>query len=155
MFFCLSIINTYSIHRYVSKWSKKFDPFDQDKIFCPLNIDNGHWVMVVVFMQQQEVHFYDSMSGDGEEYMGHILHWLRDQARANDHAALDTSNWITRCPGELLQVPQQHNGVDCGIFSMLAADYLSDRLPLTYSQGDIPLFRAKIAVAITKGELSY
>jgi sentrin-specific protease 1 len=130
-----------------------------DKIYCPLNIDQNHWVMVVVFMQKREVHYIDSMSGPGGDCMNHVLRWLRDQAEERKMEKLDTAEWKKFSSGEYsgehLQVPQQRNGFDCGILSCLAADYLSDHLPLTYSQGDMPHFRAKIAAAILKGELSY
>ena len=44
--------------------------------------------------------------------------------------------------------PRQENGSDCGVFSSMCADFLSEDLPLTFSQRDMPHFRHRIAIAI-------
>jgi sentrin-specific protease 1 len=52
-------------------------------------------------------------------------------------------------------VPQQQNGYDCGVFSIMCADYVSDNLPLSYVQEDMQNNRVKIAAAIRRGHLTY
>ena len=52
----------------VKRWSKKFDVFSKDKIFIPVNINNSHWTLLVVYIQKKEIHYYDSMSGSGRTY---------------------------------------------------------------------------------------
>jgi sentrin-specific protease 1 len=49
------------IYSKIKRWSKKFDIFSLNKIFCPVNISNSHWTLAVVFMDLQEIHYYDSM----------------------------------------------------------------------------------------------
>ena len=52
----------------VKQWPKKFDVFKKDKIFIPVNINNTHWTLLVVYIQRKEIHYYDSMNGRGKEY---------------------------------------------------------------------------------------
>jgi Ulp1 family protease len=52
--------------------------------------------------------------------------------------------------------PQQYNGYDCGVFISMFADFISEDIPLlNFNQSDMPLFREKICLHITSGELSY
>lgn len=65
----------------IKRWSKTFDVFAKDKIFMPININNTHWTMSIVFILKKEIHYYDSMSGSGSKYLKAILRWLQDEAR--------------------------------------------------------------------------
>mmetsp|Transcript_60352 Transcript_60352/g.106070 ORF Transcript_60352/g.106070 Transcript_60352/m.106070 type:complete len:394 (-) Transcript_60352:70-1251(-) len=136
----------------VKRWSKKFDVFAMDKIFMPVNLNNSHWVMAVVFVQKKEIHYYDSMSGNGEFYMKSILRWLGDEANDKKIGSVNPSEWTLTDEDP---VPQQRNGYDCGVFSILCADYISDNLPLRYSQEEMPDNRVKIGAAIKRGKLTY
>ena len=49
--------------------------------------------------------------------------------------------------------PRQENGSDCGVFSAMCADFLSEDLELAFSQRDIPHFRHRIANAILTARL--
>ena len=137
----------------VRRWSKKFDVFTLDRVFMPINLNNTHWVMSVVYVQKKEVHYYDSMSGSGKRYLEAILRWLTDEAREKKQFTLDPLEWklIDREKG----VPQQQNGYDCGVFSIVCADYLTDYLPLVYEQKEMSEQRLKIAAAIKRGHLMY
>lgn len=46
-------------------------------------------------------------------------------------------------------VPQQLNGVDCGLLVMTCADQLPDDLPLAYDQDSMPENRIKYAAKNT------
>jgi hypothetical protein len=41
------------------------------------------------------------------------------------------------------------------VFTILLADFLSDELPLRYTQDHIPYFRVAIGAAIIRGYLNY
>ncbi|RYY81263.1 hypothetical protein EON63_15820 [archaeon] len=56
-------------------------------------------------------------------------------------------------PGQ--SCPQQENGFDCGVFTIMAADFLSDDLPLEYDQNEMEERRYRIAQYILKGSLPY
>jgi Ulp1 family protease len=50
------------------------------------------------------------------------------------------------------QVPQQNNGFDCGVFTCLFAEYVSNGRPMDFSPYDIEFFRKRIALCIHRGE---
>ena len=53
------------------------------------------------------------------------------------------------------ETPQQLNGYDCGVFTIMYADFLTENLPLSFSQKDIALFRERICAALLRGNLDY
>jgi sentrin-specific protease 1 len=68
---------------------------------------------------------------------------------------LDESEWkLTAHP----TTPQQKNGYDCGVFSIMAADFLTDDFvihELAYKQENMDFLRIKIGVDIIRGRLRY
>ena len=138
----------------VRRWSKKFDVFSLKCIYFPINIDNTHWTMLVLNIEKKSIQFYDSMNGGGRIYLEGIQKWIVDEGKAKKDMIIDPNDWKLLSHQE--NVPKQKNGYDCGIFSCICADYLSDDLPLQcYSQDDMTMFRRKIGAAILRGSLDY
>ena len=138
----------------VRRWSKKFNVFSLDKVFMPVNLSNTHWTLIVIYVQRKEVHYYDSMSGPGKKYIEGVLRWVADEAKDKQGIDnYDTSDWQTF--DREAHVPQQHNGVDCGVFTSICADFVSDDLDLSYSQTNMLHFREKICMDILRGSLNY
>ena len=144
----------------IKRWTKKFNIFLLDKVFIPVNINNTHWTMIVVYIQLKRIHYYDSMNGPGiDRYLKHVFRWLKDESKEKyrNRYAVEDIQW------QLIEqednVPQQENGWDCGVFSILAADFLSDNIPLedSYSQSEVYEleYRKRICAAILRGKLLY
>jgi len=156
-FFMERLLMTNNKYSYgnVKRWTK-FAVFEQDKIVFPINIKNAHWTMAVIYIQRKEIHYYDSMSGSGKKWLDGLLNWLVDETKGKKGQGqnkLDTREWrLVDCEPT---VPQQNNGLDCGVFAMMCADFISDDLPLDYTQENIPFFRRKIAADIIRGSLLY
>ena len=53
----------------VSRWTKRLNIFSKKHIFFPVNISNQHWCMAVVHMDGRIIQYYDSMGGEGREYL--------------------------------------------------------------------------------------
>eukprot|EP01034_Spumella_vulgaris_P031276 gene31276-38643_t len=142
-------------YKNVQRWSRKFDVFAKDKVFMPINLSQTHWVMAVAFVQRREIHYYDSMNGSGDRYLPHIMQWLVDEAKDKKKGSIviDPLEWKQISMRE--DTPQQRNGVDCGVFSTICADFLSDDLPLLYAQEDMGEYRIKIGAAIMRGVITY
>lgn len=49
--------------------------------------------------------------------------------------------------------PQQNNGLDCGAFACMFANYLSLDLNLHFSHADMPTFRARITLDLLRQEV--
>jgi hypothetical protein len=142
----------------VKRWTKRINIFILDKIFIPVNISNMHWTMIIVYMQFKEIHYYDSMNGRGvNEFLIHILQWLKDESneKYDNRYKIDDNEW--QLIDRESNVPQQHNGSDCGMFTILCADFVSDNIPFgnSYDQSEILSYRKKVCAAILRGELNF
>lgn len=60
-------------YKNVMNWSKTFKVFEKDKIFIPVNIQNVHWAMLVVYIRRKKIRFYDSKSGMGCVYVNAVM----------------------------------------------------------------------------------
>ena len=110
--------------------------------------------LAVVFIQQKEIHYYDSTNGDGNKCKNALLQWLIDEAR-NKNSTFDASEWELK---SIKDCPQQHNGYDYGVFTIMCANFLFDNLPIletSYGQRNMALFRMKIACDILHGSYRY
>lgn len=139
----------------IKRWSKKFDVLELDKVIIPINISNCHWTLGAIFVQNKEIHYYDSMGSTGQKYLDAMWQWVFDEVKAKKRILLNKSEWtILPVP----ETPKQNNGTDCGVFTIMCADFLMDNMPIlesTYSQADMPFFRQKIMNDILRGYLDY
>jgi sentrin-specific protease 1 len=131
----------------VRRWAKDVPMSEQRRIYFPININNQHWALAVVHMDIKEIRYYDSIFGEnkGNPYMESLLRWLKD-------VGIKTSDW--KCVG-VRDIPQQNNGSDCGMFTILFCDFLSDDLPMAFSQKEINHYRKKTVIKLLNGRLDY
>ncbi len=140
-------------YKNVERWHKGLNLTAWEKILIPVNVGTNHWTLAVVFLALKKICYYDSMGKGGKEIIVALLQWLEDKHRSTDSITMFNKNdWIL-VPGDKTCCPQQTNGVDCGIFSMLCADCLAENSPLEYSQKHMPFFRVKIACDILSGRV--
>lgn len=152
-FFLVKLVeNGKYCYNNVKRWTKKFNILEKEKIFIPVNLGNTHWTMMVIHMTAKQISYYDSMSGSGRRHMNAVLQWIKDDVQDKLKQSLDMSDWKII---DESKVPQQRNGYDCGVFSIMCADYVSDNLPLVYTQDEMIENRLKIGAAILRGSLNY
>ena len=109
------------------------DIFGYNKLFFPINIRNNHWALVVVYMEERVVQYYDSKLYDGELYVNAVLRYLEykwAQKDRNNNLSFDNIPWQTVT--NTLDVPNQGRTVHCGMFMCLIADRIA--LNLDYSE---------------------
>ena len=125
--------------------------FDVAKIFCPINVSDSHWALIVVDNEKRSIVFYDSLQDEGRahRYLEHMLNFMTLEAKNRQRSAVD---WSIQC---CRAAPQQNNGYDCGVFTIMYADYISDGLKVQFEQKHMNLFRRKICAHILRGELTY
>jgi sentrin-specific protease 1 len=160
-FFVERLLKTDNEYTYnnVKRWSKKIDIFELDKIFFPINIDNSHWSLAVVYPQLKQIQYFDSLlllGDEGSYFMSGLLRWVIDEAQNRKKVTIDPKTWtlINRSH----EIPRQENSYDCGMFTIICSDFLLDNLPInvdSYSQEKMPFLRLKVASFIFKGELDY
>ncbi|PWN98426.1 cysteine proteinase, partial [Tilletiopsis washingtonensis] len=136
-------------HKAVARWTKKVgDVFVKDRLLFPINRGQSHWVCACINLRERRFEFYDSMAGGSweREAAEHLSDWLVSEWRAKKAAAhggreLDVSGWQRyTCRTN----PQQRNGYDCGVFSVLMIEQLSRRDPK-----NIPYFRQRMIYEIS------
>lgn len=102
------------------------------------------------------IEYYDSCGGTGDKYINSIHKYLQEEHQLKKCIPLPNANKWNLKYGSRTNCPQQLNGYDCGIFALCCADYLTDNLPLEYSQDDITnVWRIKIGVSILNDNLAY
>ena len=108
----------------------------------------------MIFMSDKRIQYFDSMAGSGQTYISSLLQYLCDESVDKLQTPLDKTSWkLQTC--DRASTPQQNNGSDCGMFSIIFADFLADNLPLKFSQADIAEFRVKVCASILRGSLWY
>ena len=116
--------------------------FDMAVVLVPVNVNGNHWCVARIDVARRRIEWRDSLGGDGRDELGALKQWLVDQASKEGRLPRRWETVAVLCP-------QQHNGFDCGPFSCLAMESLS-QLPavespvLNYSQADIPAARRRI-----------
>ena len=118
----------------------------------PVSIDNTHWCLAVVHVREKRIQYYDSMGGPGTQYLRALRRWVVDEMKDKKEKDVDPKEWLLQPTTS--DTPRQANGSDCGVFSSMCADYLSEDLQLgDFAQRDIPRLRYRIADSILKGRL--
>lgn len=155
-FFVTKLLETTNGQYYypnVKRWTKKINILEKEKLYFPINIGNAHWTLLVVFMQRKEIRYYNSMLGRDGKYMKGIMDWIVEDALDKKRVTVDPKEWVLIDMAGM--VPQQTNWSDCGVFTIVCADFLSDNLPLNYQQEHMPNFRLQIGAAILRGSINY
>jgi len=129
---------------------------------------------VVLNVQDKRIIYYDSLGLKGDRYLEGILKLLQDEAKERNFF-FDVSEWTMLSEFSEDCHPQvffnffnkycstifkfdnlQTNSVDCGVFVLMFADFLSDNLPIREVTEDrMPTFRKRIAANILKKEIPY
>jgi hypothetical protein len=119
---------------------------DKRRIFLPLNIDNRHWVLVVLDQSAWRIELYDSLSrGSGS---GEIQPEITKAIRAFFDAAMPTANyddWTWDTP----LCTKQKDAFNCGVAILVCAVHLAAHIPLP-QHADWTLWRLLFAVFLTK-----
>ena len=106
-------------HGRVARWTRNTHLFDKDMVLFPICLDNGrsdgekHWLLVVALLGQDPVVVVlDSLGGARQDQLTEIKEYMEVEARVKGREV----------PGFRVlraQVPQQHDGFNCGIFVIM------------------------------------
>ncbi|KAL7518398.1 hypothetical protein ACHAWX_003230 [Stephanocyclus meneghinianus] len=138
-------------YKNVKRWSKKVpgkDIFNLKYIICPINLDNMHWTSAVIFMEEKKIQYYDSLGGTDRTKLEGLLQYVKDEWKVKKGEEMDASAW--RLVGCTPDTPRQLNGYDCGVFTCMFSDFISQDCPLLFSQKHVNQCRERIALSIMK-----
>ena len=144
------------VYLNVKRWTKKFNIFHLHKILIPINLNNSHWTLGYIDMIAKEIHYYDSMGGYGKKYLNTMLKWIIDEAKEKYNMIIHENEY--KLISNHSDNPQQRNGFDCGMFTIICSDFLTDSLPInekSYNQSKMSYFRNKVMIDVLTGSLNY
>jgi hypothetical protein len=134
-------------YQNVCRWASRLesgDVYELSKLFCPININNSHWTLLVVDFEVNTINYYDSLQTPGPEYTAGMLYYLENEYRKKDRAKA-FPQWTLH---DLAAGPFQTNGVDCGVF-VCATIFQKALAPnWTFTQTDIPRLRRLIGITL-------
>ena len=126
----------------VKRWSRHIpgrNIFELDKVFVPINVQNQHWILAVLFPQDQKIQIYDAMNGDWFIYLDTLNQYLKDEYHNKHSQSHMWHGW--QLIGNQDGTPQQQNSYDCGVFVCMYVDYLASNKELLFNQDDVNLYR--------------
>jgi sentrin-specific protease 1 len=98
-------------YKNVKGWSKKVpgkDVFNLKYIFFPINLNNKHWTVAVIFMEAKRIQYYDSMGHTDMAKLERLLEYVKDEYRAKNGKEMDAMEWeLVPCK---MDTPPQENG---------------------------------------------
>ena len=98
-------------YKNVKGWSKKVpgkDVFNLKYIFFPINLNNKHWTVAVIFMEAKRIQYYDSMGHTDMAKLERLLEYVKDEYRAKNGKEMDAMEWgLVPCK---MDTPRQENG---------------------------------------------
>ena len=122
--------NTYD-YSQVKTWGRKApnrNIFMCEKLFFPINEKNLHWSLVVVFVKERKIVYYDSLGSSSSEYVINIRKYLSDEWSmmfGKSNIPQWTLGTCQKC------VPKQTNSSDCGIYLCLFIYFICSDMDLT------------------------
>ncbi len=60
-------------------------------IFCPINQNNKHWMLAVIFMEAKKIQYYDSCGGTDRAKMEGLLKYVKEKYRAKCGKEMDAT----------------------------------------------------------------
>ena len=135
-------------HPAVKRWTKKVDLFAMNFILIPVHL-GIHWCLCVVNMTKQVISYYDSMGGWNYECVEAVRNYISDESVAKGHV-LNILEWkmVQEC-----NIPLQTNSSDCGMFTCIYAEHITEEKAFAFSQEHMPYFRKKMIYEIVTKQL--
>ena len=126
------------------------DVFAADQVLGYVSVGAQHWTLMRIDHRTKRVEYYDSAKWDDEdELLPDVLNFLAIEA-VKKGEEFDYSEWDIKM---MNNIPHQNNGNDCGVFVCATAEMLSQGGRLSYSQRDMPAYRAKILADLIRSHL--
>jgi sentrin-specific protease 1 len=87
-----------------------------------------HWFLIVVFLKNKEILYYDNCGYDQSGYLDSVEKSLVDEAKTRNRLDFATASFKK---SKYQQTPRQKNGYDCGVFLIMMINFLIDKIPLS------------------------
>jgi Ulp1 family protease len=152
-FFYSKLIMRNACFTELYRWFKNVNILQKKTILFPINA-NVHWFLVAIDTELKSVRYYDSLGHSGRNYREKIFYFYSQMCKDVYNLIIDETQWTSRDVGA---AAQQFNGVDCGVFMLMNAEFLAEGVwaPLAFEQDDMVYFRLMMAFTILQREINY
>lgn len=132
-------------HAALKRWTRTVDLFSFDIILVPLHL-TAHWCLAVVDFRKPHIAYYDSLNSDCEQpqCLATLQKYLEDESLHKRSYGLNWDCWTLK----VMDVPQQENYNDCGMFTCQFAECISRDAPISFGQQHMPYFRKRVVYEI-------
>mmetsp|Transcript_51803 Transcript_51803/g.123273 ORF Transcript_51803/g.123273 Transcript_51803/m.123273 type:complete len:431 (-) Transcript_51803:14-1306(-) len=143
---------TYS-YKDVKRWTirAKVDIFEKDYVIFPMNMGGNHWATGAINLRDKCFHYLDSLSLlPPKNFVTFLQKYLNDEHQAKRGGV--PLEGVDAWQHAQLEVPQQANGYDCGVFTCCIVESLSAGKEFSFCQDDMEMMRQRLAARIVRGE---
>lgn len=134
----------------VRRWTRNVDIFAYDIILVPVHVNNVHWCMAIINLNNKTIKYYDSLGSPNSHLLDSLEKYMKEESLDKRNLPLDPSPFIKE---NVVDCPGQSNSNDCGVFSCMIAEYIPRNSEITFSQNNIPDLRKRMILEITEGKL--
>lgn len=129
----------------LKRWTRTVDLFSYDILLVPLHFDN-HWCLAAVDFRKQSIAYYDSLYSEREQTrcLATLQQYLEDESQHKRNHGINWDSWTLRA----MDVPQQQNFNDCGMFTCQYAECVSRDALISFGQQHMPYFRKRVVYEI-------
>lgn len=142
--------DTYN-YNAVRRWSKtqKVDITGLDMLIVPVHVHGNHWTLARLNFMTKTAEYYDSLHGAAGNTLKYLRQYVQDEAKTyKNNASYDMCDW----QNVSINTARQSNGSDCGVFTLMFANYLSTNIqlvpPYAFTYENMPYFRQRIALEL-------
>lgn len=134
------------------RWDKHRNIFKFTTLLIPVHQIN-HWYLMVYDVKKNRIGIFDSTVKSLDNYdedINILVTYLKIQHIKRTGSELAPPHQVVIDPK---RSPQQENGVDCGVFMCVSAEFIARGKTPRFKQADIAYFRLKIAAELLDGKL--
>ncbi|KAL9410313.1 hypothetical protein AB3S75_044139 [Citrus x aurantiifolia] len=135
-----------AVKRWTSAKKLGYGLIECDKIFVPIH-KQIHWCLAVIDRKDRKFQYLDSLKGRDKKVLGDLARYFVEEVRDKCGKDIDVSDWEQEF---VLDLPEQANGFDCGMFLLKYVDFYSRGLGLCFDQSHMPYFRVRTAKEILR-----
>ena len=138
------------------KWKSLNGMFDEGRrVMLPINIGNLHWIGVIIDIENRRLMSCDSFNKDRFDILHNLLDFLMDEWNLNykdNNGGMTFSDKFGKWEMVKVDAPEQHNSVDCGIFTCMFLRSFAYYEPITVRQGLINKCRWRLILELDKAK---
>ena len=140
----------------VKRWTQKQgidkNLLDYEQVIIPINISNSHWIINRINISEKRVIEGDSFASESpkssSKYTRAVMRWIEDEHDSRS-ILFDHKSW-SQVLLSASQFPHQKNFQDCGVFTLMAAEYFARGRKVNFDEKSMDFFRMRIAINFFK-----